>query len=884
MARKTADGPVKSTEAPAKATATKSRGKSPKPPGGEPASRSEPSLFPVVGIGASAGGLEAMKELLEHLPADTGMAFVIVTHQHPGHTSLLPELLGKDTRMPVAQAKEGGRIEANHIYLGPPGGHLEIRRGRLHVLETVDGAMRLPIDYFFRSLADHHQERAICIVLSGTGTDGTLGLKAIKGAAGMAMVQEPASAKYAGMPSSAIATGLADYVLPLAAMPRQLLAYVAGPYLQAGADAAATATHGEPLEKILLLLHSRSGHDFSSYKANMVRRRVERRMNLHQIEKPEQYLHYLRQNPRELDVLFKELLINVTNFFRDAEAFETLFKGPLAEHLEALADKRVLRVWVPGCASGEEVYSLAIALREYMDRSGRHIGVQIFGTDLDSDAIEQARKGRYPDGIAGDVSLARLERWFVREEGGYRIAKEVREMAIFATQNLIRDPPFTKLDLVSCRNVLIYLNADQQQRLLPALCYALNPGGLLLLGSSESVGNAGSLFETVDKKWKIFRRRAGSAQMLPVLQRAALARTSTLPAGAAEIKEISVSRLVEQLLLQRFCPPSLVLNDRGDIIHVHGRTGAFLEPSQGQPRMNVLEMAREGLKLPLAAAIRHVSADGGKAVRDNIEVKTEGSAVHLDLSVVRIFEPEALSGLLLASFRPSAVAPELPPSPAAHRSDKGQKGYVAQLERDLKQTMQTLQNTVEELETANEELKSTVEELQSTNEEMQSANEELETSQEELQSLNEELNTVNTELRLKVDELSEATDDMQNLLDSTDIAIVFLDARLAIKRYTEPARALISLIPTDLGRPIADLVHRLKYTTLVEDCRAVLKTLARKVIEVETLNGSWYLMRIIAYRTVDNAIEGLVMTFDNIDLLKRAQLALVEAGSPPAVS
>ncbi|MBC7815375.1 MAG: SAM-dependent methyltransferase, partial [Planctomycetaceae bacterium] len=465
--------------------------------------------FPIVGVGASAGGLEALEELLNPMPADTGMAFVVVTHQHPGHTSLLPELLRRSTALKVVEATDGLKVEPNHVYVKSPGGNLAILNGTLHRMETgAEGAFKLPIDYFFRSLALDQKEKAICIILSGTGTDGTLGLKALKGQSGMAMVEEPQAAKYSGMPASAIATGLADYILPPAAMPQQLIAYAKSPYLSDGAPVSdGHALPTEPMQKIMVLLRTRTGNDFSAYKLSTLRRRIERRMNVHQIKNSLQYVRYLHDNPHELDILFKELLIGVTNFFRDPEAWDVLLKGPLLNLLQSKPDGYTFRAWVPGCSSGEEVFSLAIALQECREKLKRHFEVQIFGTDLDADAIETARAGQYSDGIAVDVLPTRLERYFVRHDGAYRVRTDIREMAIFATQNVIKDPPFTKLDFVSCRNLLIYLNSDLQQRLLPIFHYALKPGGVLLLGPSETVGSFTDLFETLDKRWKIFRRK-----------------------------------------------------------------------------------------------------------------------------------------------------------------------------------------------------------------------------------------------------------------------------------------------------------------------------------------------------------------------------------------
>jgi two-component system CheB/CheR fusion protein len=618
--------------------------------------------FPVAGIGASAGGLEALEELFDNMPSEPGLAFVVVTHQHPGHTSMLPELLRRKTEMPVVEATEGARLQPNHVYVGAPGGQIAVLDGRLHRMETEKKeAPKLPIDYFFRSLATDQRERAICIILSGTGTDGTLGMKAIKGESGMAMVQQPQSAKYAGMPSSAIATGFADYVLPPAGMPKQLVAYAKGAYLTGAVVSTELPTaYAEPLQKIFALLRIRTGNDFSVYKSNTIRRRIERRMNVHQIKKPGDYLRYLHENPHEIDILFKELLISVTNFFRDAEAWEAL-RPRLEELVISRADNHALRIWVPGCATGEEAYSLAVALKEAMDKVDRHLLVQIFGTDLDAEAIETARLGQYPDGIAVDVSPQRLERCFVREDGVYRVRKEIREMVVFAPQNVIKHPPFTKLDIISCRNLLIYLNAEVQKKVLPLFHYSLKPGGLLFLGPSETVGGFSDLFDVADKHWKIFLRKAdaGTVHAVPEfpLQRAAReeAMPPILPALPV-VKEAHITTLIQRTLLKRFAPASVAVNDRGDIVFIHGRTGTYLEPTQGEPRHNVLDMAREGLQIELSAAMRECNRTSAEVNRQNIRVRANGSHVFVDLTVTKIKEPESIRGLLLVTFRPAAPA------------------------------------------------------------------------------------------------------------------------------------------------------------------------------------------------------------------------------------
>ena len=844
-----------------------------------PAARKRERGFPIVGIGASAGGLEALDVLFSRMPNDTGMAFVVITHQHPSNTSLLPELLGKITNLKVYQAADGLKVEPNHVYVSPPGGHLAILGGTLHRMETEKKeAPHLPIDYFFRSLAVDQKDKAICIVLSGTGTDGTLGLKAVKGESGMAMVQEVHSAKYAGMPSSAIATGLADYVLPAAEMPMRLLAYARGPYLAAAPLEQAAAALPEPMQKIFVLLRARSGHDFSCYKSNTILRRIERRMNLHQINEPAHYVRYLQDNPHELDFLFKELLISVTNFFRDPEAFKALEQSALPTLLQSCADDYTFRMWVPGCATGEEVYSLAILMRECLETAKRHCDLQIFGTDLDNDAIDAARNGRYPEGISHDVSPQRLERYFVRDDSTYRIRKDVREMAVFAVQNLIKDPPFTKLDLISCRNLLIYLNTELQHRLVPLFHYALKPGGLLFLGSSESIGGFDDLFEVVDKKWKIFRRKTGALGAPPLIefpvQPTIAALEARVPAAIRPARESSIAGPVERLLLARFAPVSVIVSERGDVVYIHGRTGAYLEPAAGQPRLNILDMAREGLQHDLAAALRRAAAQDTEVTREGVRVRSDGDFNYVNLSVTKIHEPESVRGLLLVTFRPRPAAVKAG-KPRARTHSGREASRVEELERELRSTQESLQTTIEELETANEELKSTNEELQSTNEELQSTNEEMETSREEMQSLNEELTTVNAEMQSKVEDLSRTNDDMQNLLNSTEVATIFLDGELNIKRYTEQARQLINLIQTDIGRPLAHLASSLAYEKLVDDCREVLRTLVFKLTEVRSKDGRWYLMRIMPYRTAENVIDGVVITLVDINPVKAAEKSLL---------
>jgi two-component system CheB/CheR fusion protein len=840
--------------------------------------------FPIVGLGASAGGLEALEEFFTHMPPDSGMAFVVVTHQHPGHTSLLPELLRKCTQMPVREAKDAMRLEPNFIYISGSEGYLAMLNGALQLMAFEEPrGLRLPIDCFFRSLAEDQRERAIGIVLSGTGTDGTLGLRAIKGAAGMAMAQDPESAKYSGMPRSAVATGLVDYVLRADQMPARLVVYAQGPYLvPMGAALPADATLPEPMQKIIVLLRSRTGHDFSAYKPTTVRRRIERRINVHQFAGPQQYLSYLQENPHELDLLFKELVIGVTSFFRESDAFEALAKTGLPQLLQSKPDDAALRVWVPGCSTGEEAYSLAIVLQERLERLKKRLSVQIFGTDWDSEAIDISRTGLYPEGIAVDVPRERLARFFVKEDSKYRIKKEIREMVVFAPQNVLKDPPFTKLDLVSCRNLLIYVNAEAQQRLLALFHCALKPQGLLFLGPSESLGELSDHFAAVDKKWKVFRRKEIALASPPLAELTAgpadVAPGHAVEAAVAERpRELHVSAVFDKLLLHRFAPASVVINERGDVSYIHGRTGNYLEPAAGGPRLNILEMAREGLRVELAAALRRAVTQQGEVAHEGVRVKSNGGFALVDVAVHRITEPESLRGLLLVTFRPSpSRIPRLPAKKKAAGS-KTPSGRIEELERELQFTKESLQSTAEEWETSNEELRSTNEELQSTNEELQSANEELETSKEEMQSLNEELQTVNAQLQSKMEALSQTSDDLQNLLNSTTIATIFLDGHLRIKRFTEEATKVIHLIPSDAGRPIGDLVSSLNYDPLVADAAEVLRTLIPKEKEVQTQQGDWRLLRILPYRTTENVIDGLVITLVDISRSKRAEQAAQHA-------
>lgn len=844
------------------------------------------NALPVVGIGASAGGLEALQALFSNLPPDSGFAFIVVTHQLPDHASLLPELLHHYTTMPVMSAEDGMALKANHVFVCPPGRNLALLNQRLRLIEPGQyNSANLPIDYFLRSLAECVQEMSVGIILSGTGTDGTLGLKAIKGVSGMTMVQDPASAKFDGMPQSAILMGDVDFVLPAEKMGQQLVEYSKGPYFKSEYTVdPESLVAPEAVQKIFIVLRNRTGNDFSAYKPTTIKRRIARRMNIHQIKNPDRYVHFLQENPVEIDKLSKELLINVTSFFRDTEAFSSLSEHALPKLFADKPDNYEFRVWVTGCSSGEEPYSIAILFREAIEKSGKPFSFQIFATDLDESSINRARDGVYPAGINADVTPLRLERFFKPDNNQYRINKEIRERVIFATQNLIQDPPFTHIDLICCRNLLIYLNGELQKEIFPQFHYALNADGLLFLGSSESIGSFDDLFAVIDKKWKIYQRKnirlsfpVSRLNYLPPRSKEVSA--VTLNSLSSEFQTGNIARQIERLLLERFAPASVVINEHGKIVYIHGRTGKYLEPAAGQPSWNIVEMAREGLRMPLMTALSKVTKTSEtEIIHNGLRVKTNGDYENIDMTLTKITEPEALRDLFLVAFQPQ---PSKITSPASTRPDGDLSGddkssedksqENEQLEQELFFTRESLRASIEELQTSNEEIKSANEELQSTNEELQSSNEELETSKEEMQSLNEELNTVNSELQNKVETLSEVNDDMQNLMNSTDIATIFLDTQLKIKRFTRQAKNIFKLIDSDIGRPLADLVSNLKYRHLIADAEAVLQTLVFKDMEVQSHDDDWYLLRILPYRTAENMIDGLVITLVNITRIKKAE-------------
>jgi two-component system CheB/CheR fusion protein len=833
--------------------------------------------FPVIGIGASAGGLEALELFLQHVPAGSGLAFVIVQHLDPTHKGILPELLQRATGMRVVQVRDRTQVRPDCVYVIPPNKDMSILHGVLHLLDpTEPRGLRLPINSFLRSLAQDRKEHSIGVILSGMGSDGTLGLRAIKEKAGVALVQEPATAKFDGMPRSAIEAGLADIVAPAEELPEKIIAYLRRVPLIARPETALEDKSQSVLEKVVLLLRAHTGHDFSLYKKNTLYRRIERRMAIHQIGKMAAYVRYLQENSQELDLLFKELLIGVTNFFRDPAAWEQVRDQALPALLANRPRGKALRAWVPGCSTGEEAYSMAILLREAAEavRPKEPCAIQVFATDLDRDAIDKARQGLYAESISADVSPSRLSRFFAREEHGYRVRKDIREMVIFAPQNLIMDPPFTKLDILSCRNLLIYLAPEVQRKLIPLFHYSLNPGGLLFLGSAETIGSATDLFVPLNGKSRLYlRAESGALRTEPVEFPSSF--NTGWPVGAearpTPKPPVGLQALAEQVILKRYAPPAVLVNDKGDILFINGRTGKYLEPSAGKANWNLFAMAREGLRYELAGAFRKAFRQKDRVTLQGLKVGTNGGTQCVDVTVQSLDEPGPLQGLALIVFNDVAAAVQAPGRlPKAHASH----ARLAELEQELRRTRDEARTTHEEMQTAQEELRSANEEQQSANEELQSANEELTTSKEEMQSLNEELQTVNTELQAKLDELSRASSDMKNLLDSTDIATLFLDRDLNVRRFTPHVTKIIKLLPSDLGRPVTDLASELRYPDLVEDAREVLRTLVSGEKPVGALGGRWFTVRIMPYRTLDDRIDGVVITFADITAAKTLEAQL----------
>jgi two-component system CheB/CheR fusion protein len=859
-----------------------------KNPANDGTSKGGPGAALVVGLGASAGGLEPLQEFLEHVPAASGLVFVVIQHLEPNHPSMLAELLARHTAMPVLQASDGLPLESDHVYVIAPGTLLTIDKGVLHVV-AYEGPSSSLIDAFLRSLADDQGEQAVAALFSGAGHDGTVGLRAIKEHGGLTLAQPPETATHDCMLQSAIGAGLVDHVVPVAQMPAIITEHAEHLSKFVAADAAENldeqlAAH---LGKICARIHQRTGHDFSRYKEGTLLRRIRRRLQVHHLQSVGDYLELLEKDPAEAEGLLKDLLIGVTQFFRDPEMFQTLAQQIIPRIVQGKSADAPIRVWVPGCASGEEAYSIAILLREHFDRLETRRFAQIFATDLDAAMLAEARHGRYPADIADQVSPERLARFFMRDPSNgsgraadFQAGKELREMCIFSEHSLIRDPPFSQLDLISCRNVLIYLSAELQKKLVPLFHYALRPGGFLFLGPSEGISGSPELFEATDKRNRIFRRKETVTR--PVVEFPLSSRSGARASGASPTPQIErraqtphekIGAAFERTVLEEYAAPSAVINERGDVLFVAGPLSRHLQlPAGALTTTNLLEAFRGNLRQELRMALRAASAKRRKIVRRNISVESGDLTcrVHLTVRPMPAVEPEA--GLFLVALQET----EPPEESGAEDSGASEAAEpaVEQLEDELRTTRAELKTTVEELESANEELKSSNEELISTNEELQSANEEMQTSKEELQSLNEELETVNTELRQKVDELGSANSDLQNLFVATEIATIFLDRSLRVAKFTPAATALFHLIEADVGRPLADFAQRFAGQDLATDAQEVLRALTPIERQVRSADGAWFVLRVVPYRTVENLIAGVVVTFVDVTELKRAEEAL----------
>ncbi|MFA6619230.1 MAG: chemotaxis protein CheB [Candidatus Neomarinimicrobiota bacterium] len=838
--------------------------------------------FSIVAIGASAGGLEALEQFLKNVPKNSGLAYVIIQHLDPSHVGMMPELLQRATDMNVHQVTDRLKIQKDHVYVIPPNKSMSVLNGYLHLFEPVElRGLRLPIDCFFRSLAEDQGEYSIGVLLSGMGSDGSLGLKAIKEQNGIILVQDPLTAKFDGMPQSAINTVNADIIAPankLAAKLLSLLKFTPAIIQKDRIDNSSKSN----LEKILILLRTQTGHDFSLYKKNTLFRRIERRMNVHHINDIPNYVRYLQENPSELDVLFKELLIGVTNFFRDKKVWEKLKKSILPDLLSKLPGDYTLRAWVPACSTGEEAYSLAIVFKEINEniKNDKNLTLQIFATDIDSDAIEKARTGFFSHNISADVSSHRLEKFFKKEDNGFRVNTGIREMIVFAPHNVIKDPPFTKLELLLCRNLLIYFEPELQKKLMNLFHYSLNDGGIMLLGNAEHENAQKGVFSTIDQKLKFYKRSSLSINTDLLDFPSSFTHTyrkADVKISPNKINE-NIQTLTDQILLQRFSPASVLINSDGDILYVTGRTGKYLEPAAGKANWNIYAMAREGLNHELLTAIRKAKQNYDPIKLHDIKIGTNGGTQFVDITLQQIEKPDSIKGTIIIVFA-DVIAP---PHTVNIKSKAGEKSLSTrekELAQELQQAKEDLQSTREEMQTTQEELKSTNEEMQSTNEELQSTNEELTTSKEEMQSLNEELQTVNIELQSKVTDFTVANNDMKNLLNSTDIATLFLDKELNIRRFTKELTKIFKMRNSDIGRPFTDMVSNLHYPEMADQAKEVLRTLIFKQTVIATHDKKHFKIRIMPYRTFDDRIDGLVITFIEVTELINMEKKLIKANA-----
>jgi two-component system CheB/CheR fusion protein len=844
--------------------------------------------FPIVGVGASAGGLEAFSQLLTHLPEDTGMAFVLVQHLDPKHESRLRDLLAKNTRMPVLEAAQGLAVAPDHVYIIPPNTRMTVAGGILQ-LAPRGASPHLPIDHFLQSLAEDRPAGALAVILSGTGSDGTLGLESIKGAGGITFAQDTPSAKYPAMPQSAVRGGCVDFVLTPEGIARELARIGRHPYLHPPSPPANRPPPGaeDQFPRILALLRAAVGVDFSAYRSGTIHRRVLRRMMLAGKESLADYAGHLETDRSELAALFQDLLINVTRFFREPETFEALKRSVFPEILKQDPDMPI-RVWVPGCSTGQEVYSLAIVLLEFLRDQPVRPPIQIFATDLsETVALQKAREGVYPESIEGEVSAERLRLFFTKEDGKYRVGKAIRDICVFARQNVATDPPFSRVDLISCRNLLIYFSPQLQKRVLPTFHYALNPHGFLLLGAAETVGPFTELFEPVDLQRHLYTKKTTAVRQYPHFAagdsptRVAGARRAPLP----DATPTDWQREADRILLGRYAPAGVLVDDNLHILQFRGQTSPYLAPAPGEASLNVLKMAREGLFLELRGALDECRKHNVRVRRPGVRVRGDDQVREVDLQVLPVSPPRSGERCYLVLFEEPARPAGSPPPEAAAPLSSGAPGVPddpedpedSRLRLELDSTREYLQSVIEQQEAANEELRSANEEALSANEELQSTNEELETAKEELQSVNEELTTVNEQLQFRNAELGRLNDDFTNLLGSANLPMVVLGADLRIRRFTPAAVKLLNLLPVDVGRPIGDLQPNVVMPGLEALVAEVIAAAAARDREVRDRDGHWYALHVHPYRTADDRIDGAVVVLFDIDIAKIAQQRLQEA-------
>jgi two-component system CheB/CheR fusion protein len=848
----------------------------------EKSAKASPALFPIVGIGASAGGLEAFSELLRFLPEKTGMAFVLVQHLDPKHGSVLQEILSRTTKIPITEVIQGVVVQPDHIYVIPANTNLTIRNGLLQLgARMLVRGQHMPIDNFFRSLAESARQQAIGVVLSGTASDGTEGCRAIKVAGGITFAQDEESAKYGDMPRSAVNAGCIDFILSPKNIARELGGISQHPYVARVVSSAMEGFRGmvgANLDALFGLLRDSTGVDFTNYKHTTLQRRIRRRMVVQKIETLKEYLRFIGRKPEELDELYRDLLIHVTGFFREPEAFVALRKHVYPKLFEGRKPDNPIRVWVAGCSTGEEAYSIAITLLEYLWAHTRSISqaaiaIQIFATDISETALDRARTGVYTEAAVSEISPERLKRFFVRQDGGYQVNKSVRDMCIFAKQNLVKDPPFSNLDLVSCRNLLIYLGPVLQRRVIPTLHYSLKPSGYLMLGEAESLGGFGDHFALVDKKDKLYQKRKTTARLATYFastdyspQRLEDARTGRqLPAP------FTVENEVEQLLINRFVPASIVVNDQMEIVQFQGKTGAYLEPAAGHPTFSLSKMAREGLLVDLRALLSASKKTKAAARKEGVRFQSEGKVREVDLEALPLHGQAAQERYYVIVFNEKNAVParEAKAGGKAKKRDLPAARENEQLQRDMVQLREQLGSLIEDHESTLEEFKSVNEEVLSANEELQSTNEEMETAKEELQSTNEELTTLNEEMQNRNVELSSANNDLLNLLGQVDIPVVMVSNDLRIRRFSPPAQKILNLLPSDVGRRLGQIRPNLDLQDMEPMVRKVIDLTTPQQHEVCTKEGVWHMLHVRPYETWDHKIEGAVISLQNVDALKR---------------